>query len=239
MTIAAGFMCNEGIVLCADSQTTISGYIKNFSGKMGLIVTPSWTMVVTGAGTDDYIRAASQRLTRGLSDEKDYMVVRTQLEERLLEFFQQQMVPWAAFPLEERPSVELLVGLSMKDGPFGLFHSSGTSFTNVSDKAVGAGVLLANSLIGELTWQVTKLDKLKIIAAYIVAKVKEQVDTCGGFTSMTLLRPGGDWAIIESYEVEMLEKEMSEIDEKQTTTLKAELSRLTLNTDWFGDRKKR
>jgi hypothetical protein len=34
VTIAAGFYCNEGIVLCADSQTTASGYIKNYDGKI-------------------------------------------------------------------------------------------------------------------------------------------------------------------------------------------------------------
>jgi 20S proteasome alpha/beta subunit len=34
MTIAAGFVCSDGIVLCADTQETITGYTKNSTEKI-------------------------------------------------------------------------------------------------------------------------------------------------------------------------------------------------------------
>jgi 20S proteasome alpha/beta subunit len=57
MTIALGLRANDGIVLCADTQQTISGYIKTFNGKVHMTVynDPRVVVAMARAGTEDYI----------------------------------------------------------------------------------------------------------------------------------------------------------------------------------------
>jgi hypothetical protein len=51
VTIAVGFQCREGIVLCADSQETISGYIKLDQRKVRLqLSAPNRAVAIEGAG---------------------------------------------------------------------------------------------------------------------------------------------------------------------------------------------
>src|SRR5271157_3648330 len=50
MTIAAGYVCNSGIVLCADTQETIPGFTKTNANKLIAFPCPTVTLVFAGAG---------------------------------------------------------------------------------------------------------------------------------------------------------------------------------------------
>ena len=52
------------------------------------------------------------------------------------------------------------------------------------------------------------IDQMASSAIFILSKVKKQVDTCGGFTTLVAMRPGGDFSYTSSDEI-------SEIEEKQ------------------------
>jgi len=190
VTIVAGFQCNEGIVLCADSQETISGYVKNYDGKIRTIIFHDSSSVISigGAGDADYIKMAMDKAVSGVGDLEDIGEIEKLLEANLLDFFAKHLAPWATYPSHERPAVELLIAVSTKMGALGLFHYSGTSFRQTGSAAIGAGILLANSLIHPLTWKLETLKELSSAALYILFRVKHQVDSCGGFTNLVLLR---------------------------------------------------
>jgi 20S proteasome alpha/beta subunit len=57
VTIAIGLSCNEGIVLAADSQETIS-YLKQDVGKLRSVITEHCIVSFAGAGWTDYINTA-------------------------------------------------------------------------------------------------------------------------------------------------------------------------------------
>lgn len=107
MTIAAGFRCNEGIVLCADMQETITGYIKGYDGKIVTHLFPHAIVCITGSGTSDYIHAAREKALIGLDEVKDYESIRRRLESNLINFFDEHLARWSAFGESERPTVEL------------------------------------------------------------------------------------------------------------------------------------
>lgn len=218
MTVAIGLCGNEGIVLAADSQETISGYMKTTSrGKIHTLIFPSRAVVsFTGAGQSDYIETAIDKAAIGLSDLKTLPEIGSLLEKNLLTFFDNHLARWAFFPPNERPTVEMLIGVTTVQGAFGLFHYEGTSFHRVSQKAIGAGILLADSLISEYTSVTATVNESISAAVYILSKVKKRVDSCGGFTDLVALRKGGDFALTNSKEIEKLEEEF-EIMERQVT----------------------
>lgn len=71
MTIALGLRANDGIVLCADTQQTISGYIKTYDGKVDITAynDPRVVVAMAGAGTRDYIATARQSILGNFSEE--------------------------------------------------------------------------------------------------------------------------------------------------------------------------
>src|SRR5258708_31598317 len=109
VTIAAGFFCNEGIVLCADSQETVSGYIKNYTGKMRTAIYDHAIVTLAGAGSTDYINTAIGKALKNLDVQKTLADIQKTLEENLLKFFDKQLTPRAQFPEVERPTVALLM----------------------------------------------------------------------------------------------------------------------------------
>jgi 20S proteasome alpha/beta subunit len=237
VTIAIGLSCNEGIVIAADSQETVSGYIKSHRGKVHTIIFPGFTVLAfAGSGQSDYIDTAIEKAIDGLHDLKTIPEIQQALEENLLGFFDKHLARWAYFPENERPTVELLIGVSTAKGAFGLFHYGGTSFHRIDRKAIGVGVLLADSLISQYSSE--SVEELSSIAVYILSKVKKQVDTCGGFTDLVALRKGGDFALTNSSETEELEKELETLERESIKELKAGILARKPHLSWLSEVRK-
>jgi 20S proteasome alpha/beta subunit len=63
MTIAAGFKCSDGLVLCADREMTYGNALKVSEGKIQHLVSEAGTTLgITGAGHWTYIRMAAQKI---------------------------------------------------------------------------------------------------------------------------------------------------------------------------------
>lgn len=210
VTIAIGLCGNGGVVLATDSQHTVSGYIKTDRGKIRTTIFHDTLTVVAiaGSGTSDYIETAMDKAIDGIGELDSFPEIVATLETNLLEFFDKHLARWAYFPENDRPTVELLIGLTMKKGPFALFHYSGTSFCRVSQKAIGAGVLLADNLLDDFFTVGSSVEKSSSIAVYVLWKVKQQVDTCGGFTDLVALRTNGDFAFTDSGGIKAMEEEL-------------------------------
>ncbi len=238
VTIIVGLCGNDGVVIAADSQETITGYIKNERGKIRTTIFHDTNNVfaIAGAGSSDYIDTARDKALEGMGELDDFGKLKAKLETNLLGFFHKHLAPWAYFPDNERPTVELLIGLTMKKGPYGLFHYSGTSFHQVSEKAIGAGILLANDLLSRFSTAGASVEKSSSIAVYVIWKVKGQVDSCGGFTDLVAFRKNGDYALTESKDIKEVEGVLDHIEKESTTVLKREVELKTVKLSWFGGR---
>jgi 20S proteasome alpha/beta subunit len=235
VTIAAGFHCNEGIVLCADTQETITGFIKGYEGK---IVTNflggDAAVAIAGSGTSDYIRTAKEKAVEGLHGLKELREIRDKIETNLISFFDIHLSRWSGFVENERPTVELLIAVTTKHSGFGLFHWSGTSFHLTHQKAIGAGILLANTLIQQYCIGNFTLDELTSLAVFIVNKVKKHVDTCGGNTHMVLLKRGGDFGVPDDTLLKKLEAEAEKMEAVSVENLKKKIAAKRIKITWFG-----
>src|ERR1700685_4005212 len=113
VTIAIGFHTSDGVILCADMQKTI-GEMKTYDGKVGLNIfhQAGAIIAVAGAGHEDYIETAKSYVLDGFSEPQEWPEVERGLRGRLLEFFKTHIGPWANFAAVDRPSVELLIGIT-------------------------------------------------------------------------------------------------------------------------------
>lgn len=237
MTIAAGFRCNEGIVLCADTEITF-GDIRQHEGKITTSIYRDASHIVSfaGAGWTDYIHTAVEKAQDGLMRCRNIDDIRKHLEEKLIGFFDGHLANWAYFPPTERPSIELLIGVTAKAGSCDLFYYSGTAFYSTPDKAIGSGAILANNLISKYYQADVSLDQLCHLAIFILSRVKSEVIGCGGTTHMVALRGGGDLAFINDNDVKRLELEMEGIASKLDDKLKEEIySTEPLRTQWLQE----
>jgi hypothetical protein len=50
VTIAAGYLCDSGLILCADTQESIQGYVKTSTEKIKLFQGSVYTVAFAGAG---------------------------------------------------------------------------------------------------------------------------------------------------------------------------------------------
>jgi 20S proteasome alpha/beta subunit len=237
MTIAIGLRSNDGIVLAADSQETLAGYIKGETGKIKTIIFASGTVLaIVGSGHSDYIETATEKVSDGIGELKNFPDIKNRLEENLLAFFDKHL---ARFPENERPAVDLLIGMSMRPSLFALFHYSGTAFYTVSQKAIGAGILLANGLLSDFASGELNVDESASIAVYILSKVKRRVDTCGGFTDLVALRTNGDFALTDWKPIEKLEDEFEGVERRMIGSLRKEITAIAVPLSWHSEHRKK
>lgn len=220
MTIAAGFVCMDGIVLCADTQESIPGYTKHSTDKIDRWEDENLTFAITGSGDSEIIQTVAQHIIEAGRREytpNNYLYgdrAKTLIEEAFLKFFKKHLLP---YPQNERPFVELLIAIQCHHNRY-LLKASGTTVRNLDPgispgaDCIGSGVMLGHSLIEKLYNPFIDLDDLIIVACYIVFQAKKWVDGCGGNTDLLVLtdklRTG-----MSSNEIEALEKLFGQYDQ--------------------------
>jgi 20S proteasome alpha/beta subunit len=217
MTIAAGFPCSDGLVLCADTQEVIYNYAKVNTQKMTQIKTPEYNVAFTGSGDTGLLETTIQSMVKALmlSDPKPHSIVEIEevLREVLIETFNRHVAPYYQFPSDERPSADLLIGVQYA-GITLLYRAYGTSFFQVHEpQCVGSGVVLGKSLIGQLFDSSMNIAQGWLVALYVLNQAKTWVDGCGGNTDILLLSHKDKKVTrIPTTEVEDLESHFKQFD---------------------------
>jgi hypothetical protein len=124
-------------------------------------------------------------------------------------------------------------------GPFALYHYCGASFHQVSQKAIGAGVLLADGLIAQFYRGVPTVEEASSIAVYILSKVKAQVASCGGFTNLTAFRKNGDFAFCDIKPLEALEKKMQIAEDGAIKALRKKICTNVVKLSWSSEHQRK
>jgi len=206
MTIAAGFPCRDGLILCADTQEVISGYVKTETEKTTVIRGDKWNVVITGAGDADFIELAVQEIHHDLNSINGKQTLQKVIKETLKSVFVDTVQPYASFPVEDRPSATLLIGVQ-SEGVVGLYKSNGLVFRRMdTPECVGMGIALGKSLTAQFFRKEQSLKEAGLTAIYILHQVKKWVDGCGGNSDIILLSQEKlAWARIPTDEVKILE----------------------------------
>ncbi len=225
MTIAAGFLCSDGIVLCADTQETVIGYTKNNTEKIRVWQDMGLNIAITGAGNAELIETIGGLIQSDLAGNYfksgrgyDPRSVRERIQRIVLESFERFVVPYANFPAEDRPFFELLIVVHIRSEIWHyqcLFKVSGTTIREIEwgYDCIGTGLIMAKSLSERFFSPGMELDELVLAVCYIMFQTKKWVDGCGGNTDLIISSPGKHFfGGIASCDIELLERQFEASD---------------------------
>jgi 20S proteasome alpha/beta subunit len=207
MTIAAGFVCRDGIVLCADSQESAGDYKwpvkklvipKNMMGKTRIMI--------AGAGFGPAIDTATQKILNRVSmHQLNYEEILRNIEEVLREIHERDL---AFYPTRNQEDVQfqLLIAFTASEGYGGLFSTSGSLVKRVENfEVIGSGMVtnfFAHSLYRKNSWDspLLSLSEGKVLAAYLIHLAKLQLSSIGGRSQIAAIDDGGgiqvaDWDV--------------------------------------------
>jgi hypothetical protein len=200
MTIAIGIKARDGLVVGADSEES-TGFLKSSQQKLmplylGMQVgsnpsPPTGVCVFTGAGDGGYIDAITEDLMEILYDQTLHgHLLKKALGKRLKEFYKDHVIPFAAFPENDRPSMELLIAVQKVQHD--LYVTDRTTIRSARPYGVvGIGGTFAKNMLDSL-WRPAPTKQIAALAVYVLAMVKENVEHCGKFSSVMILH---DWVM--------------------------------------------
>lgn len=197
VTIAAGFVCKDGIVLCADSQETVNDYLKVSVPKVeirpaGRIASRKGLFAVfVGAGHAalidkliDEMWEAAERLRGGFRETVAAMKkANRDYYKELKEVFRDRD--------PEYPRVEIIFAVSLKR-EVALFKATGPVINRVRNYEVaGIGDILARYICdrGARIHEMT-VSRAIIISLYILNQTESYVEGCGGQGQIVIVRRG-------------------------------------------------
>jgi 20S proteasome alpha/beta subunit len=205
MTVAAGYVCDEGVVLCADTQETIPGYTKTHTDKVLVAQCAGMNLVFAGAGNnaiqiDEAIHEISSRVTASIPENGAALnsVLRNTLE---------MLFPKAHYPRPNGQEVDLLMAVQT-DKEVDLYRISDCNIAPVKMHAcIGSGVILGAQLLERHYDRKVQLSEAAIISSYVLYHVKKWVDGCGGNTDIALVPKGSAKTIfLPSEDVDKFER---------------------------------
>jgi 20S proteasome alpha/beta subunit len=214
VTIVAGFKCDEGIVLCADTQETIGGISKRNVPKLRVepsgIEAAMWplgsrhnvTMAFCaatndGAFADELVDRAWKDAKNAESLDEASEVIHRSIRSSYTEFGQIYQPGYC-------PSAELVYGIVV-DGNSKLFYASGPAVNEKEDYATGGvGRYMADFLVSRMFETTLNLRQCAVLGAYILFQTKEHVEGCGGDSHIAILRNKGTSGRLDGHRVQTL-----------------------------------
>jgi hypothetical protein len=217
VTIAAGLKCLDGIVICADSEETISESAKRQVIKLELrpATFPDQddpVAIFTGAGDsvfiDEVINEMWSAAVKTSEKELDKVVQAMQTANRL---YHRKI--WKIYPplysTSDLPDADLLFAVWAKDG-YGLYEARSVKFRPVKDFAtIGCGESLAHYICDPAHKSIARTVKAVTLAIYMLAKVKDHVPGCGGDSRIAILTHTGGTNMLDTFKTDKIAQHLS------------------------------
>ncbi len=221
MTIIAGFKSREGIVICADTQETVSNISKRNVPKLRFEPVPlsfygeqghegdNVAAAFCGAGhgpfIDKLVDGAWEVAQSCMSLDDACTEIETSIKATYKEFgriYQRGLCP----------EVELIYGVKML-GESKLFSAVGPIVNERRDYASGgSGYYMADFLKKRMYSERMSLLQCVILSAYVLFQAKEHVDGCGGESHIAVLRESGVSGRVDQRRVESVTQLLQKAD---------------------------
>jgi hypothetical protein len=209
MTIAIGFRCMDGLVVCADTQETIADIKTDTQKIRSFHYTDKFAVVMVGAGSSDYVDNAIEDITDGLGLLRQFTWIDLykNIKVSYLNFFDTALKPWAVYPQDERPDIGLILAIAIKGQVWRLLRIRGTALTTVHRFCCsGMGILVGQKLCKELYSATVTTQEMASLAIHILDEIKSGVSGCGGNSDIVLLDRELNYTHLPTEEVEKLER---------------------------------
>jgi len=187
VTIGIGFRCDDGIVMCADTQITWPESHKYYECKVYEHRTEAWTMVNTFSGDPEMAKVFNEKFDAAMAlvggpyvGQKIHDVIET-----VLGFF------------EGSNSFNMLCAVVIPNAEMRLFRTTGNLVREVDQyDYIGAGdsslLRYLGSLLTECLGREFGSEYAYHLGCYFVLKAKVFIDGCGGDTTAIIVRPHGN-----------------------------------------------
>jgi len=238
MTVALGFRCEDGIVLCADTQITKEGALKYYQKKTFLVEgSDRWSVGFTYSGNPDVMDLVIEKMRerflpdgievydekgeRNIYLEPTIGVVREIVEEVLIQVSKKHK--------KEMDSLEMLCAVSIAGKALEMFRTKRTLVAEAQWECLGIGDSpLIRYLAEVFNWPHMSTKQALLLAVYMVQQAKKYVDGCGGDTDAIIFdRKGSGEKITRErikYFEQYLESTMVEASSLFAAGIKTELS---------------
>lgn len=222
LTIAAGFHCAEGLLLCADTQITFPGVMKQGASKIvpiDFVSNGGSKALFAITGDIFYAHMAIEHCRRALAKiEPKHMTnenITIVIEDTLQIFFQDHVFNHPSF-ISGSIAVQMLIGVwSHIAQKVTLLATRETAVTIVRDyECLGAGLFLARYLLPTMFRHPRMpVSNAVHIALHVLRETKDHVDSCGGASEILILGKDGNFSFADSIDLrcgEMMSEAFSE-----------------------------
>ncbi len=219
VTIAAGFKCRDGVVICADSQeTALDGGYKRKVVKIEIrpqappedAAAP--VAIFTGAGDSVFIDEVVHEMWSAVErcGAKQINEIIGIMHDANRAYHDKI---WRVYPClhstRELPDCHLLFAVWAKDG-FELQEAHSMKFRSVKDFAtIGCGDSLAYYICDDAHRSISSIARASILALYMLEKVKNHVPDCGGDSHVAVLTHTGSADMLDNIKTEHLSRQLS------------------------------
>jgi 20S proteasome alpha/beta subunit len=198
MTIAAGFECKNGVLLCTDTQHT-AWPMKINDVKSGEFEFPGGKLAYAYAGNTAFAVSAAQKCQNHLQGRKHRFPL-SEIEKILDKEYRRNVLKHPDRATDGTIPYRLLLAVWLPSSRTKLYVTNQTALHEVSGYCcIGSGEYLAQYLI-EPCYS-ARMDEWRalIVAAYALSAAKGHVDGCGGTSVYTLLQNDGRIGITTSF----------------------------------------
>lgn len=213
VTVALGFNCGDGIVMCSDQQITSKGWHKYYESKMyaisGFGDQAPYTVMLTYAGDPHLAKTIYEKLAASQAGFDSTESLKSLLEGLLSEI-----------PRDDAEGTHFLCGFCRKPGILGLLRTSGYSVHEVGADRIGMGdSSLLSFLFSLMVIQPIDVWHAVFMGHYIIEQAKKFVDGCGGDTDIQILRGNGRFTPPDAVLVEKSSEAVTTIEHDMRSLL--------------------
>lgn len=220
MTIAAGFVWKDGILICADREEASGTTSKRAVEKVVTLHADPWNMTVATAGSGAVADLAVKRLKETFFRE----FCSTALNLSALADKHEQIIIDVLTKVHEdhiwnntvtNHSIKLIIGVSFRELHRQYLYLTQDNIPQPIENycCTGVGEDLCTYFTERLYHKGLTKDEMILLAAFIFREVNAAVQFCGKGTDMVLLRPGKLGLQIYSNGVESIQKEIPEFSQ--------------------------
>lgn len=212
MTIAAGFKFANGVLLCADTLHSSTGWMKLNASKI-----QRFDLTDKGGGqlafalsamNTPYAHMAIEHCVRAVTSMKPKERTGSGLYLKLLDtlegFYQNHVYPHPSFTENGSPGFYLLIAArSEVDKSLKLYHADTTAVNEIpAYECIGSGAFLAHYLVPRIFWHNKMALKDAVnMAVYVLRETKGYVEGCGGNSEFLALDDKGKFSLVENFDI--------------------------------------
>jgi len=195
MTITAGFIAHDGILLCSDSQYTSSE--RTDDQKIFARFFEGAAVVFALSGDTAYGRTAIEDCREAISSFPSEQRTIPNIRKTVRRVMKRILADYDARRLEPSERPQFLVAITTREEETRLFSTRETAMSPVTRyECQGSGSYLGNYIIGPIYQEGMSVSEAAVIAMSALSAAKKHDTYCGGFSQFVAIARGRLTAVL-------------------------------------------